>query len=301
VIAARDRVLETRSREPQLGDIRSTKARHIMLFGILAGVAVLVAAWILGGPRLESIRRARVRRRPFPAAWRAILRDRVPILRRLPARLRRQLEQHVQVFLAEKSFAGCDGLAVTDEMRVVIAAQACLLLLDRPDHYYPRLRQVLVYPGPFIVRRERRDGIGLLSDEGRILAGESWAHGQVILSWPDVLEGAAGAAGARNVTIHEFAHQLDQEKGFANGAPDLADFQRYPRWSRVLGQEYGALRERLAHQEASLLDPYAATDPAEFFAVCTECFFGQPQRLAAEHPALYAELGRLYRVDPRSW
>jgi MtfA peptidase len=272
-----------------------------MLFGTIAGVVLLVAAWILLQPRLVALRRKRIRGRPFPAAWRAILRERVPYARLLPADLQRQLQKHIQVFLAEKSFTGCGGLAITDEMRVTIAAQACLLLLNRPDHYYPRLHQILVYPGPFIVHRQRSAGIGLLQDESRVLSGESWAHGQVILSWPDVLEGAAIVNDGRNVVIHEFAHQLDQEKGFANGAPDLADFQRYPRWSRVLGQEYGALQERLRNQEASVLDPYAATDPAEFFAVCSEVFFEQPLRMAAAHPALYGELSRLYRVDPLSW
>jgi len=272
-----------------------------MVFGILVGVALLVAAWILAHPWLVARRRKRIRNRPFPAAWRAILRERVPHVRRLPADLQRQLRKQIQVFLAEKSFAGCDGLAITDEMRVTIAAQACLLLLNRPDHHFPRLHEILVYPGPFIVDRVRRDGIGLLQDESRVLAGESWAHGQVILSWPDVLEGAANDCDGRNVVIHEFAHQLDQEKGHANGAPDLADYQRYPRWSRVLSQEYGALQERLRNQEASVFDSYAATDPAEFFAVCSEVFFEQPQRMAAEHPALYGEFSRLYRVDPLSW
>ncbi len=272
-----------------------------MYFFVVTGVILLVAAWLLLQPRLTVMRRRRIRNRPFPAAWRAILRRNVPLYGRLPPELQRQLRGHIQVFLAEKAFIGCDDLAVTDEMRVTIAAQACLLLLNRRDHYYPRLHQVLVYPGPFVVRRERTNGIGLLHDEERILSGESWAHGQVILSWQDVLEGALAADDGRNVTIHEFAHQLDQEKGHANGAPDLADFQRYPRWSRVLGQEYGALQERLLNQEASLLNPYAATDPAEFFAVCSEVFFEQPGHLAAGHPALYDELSRFYRVDPRYW
>jgi Mlc titration factor MtfA (ptsG expression regulator) len=272
-----------------------------MLGGLLAGVGLLIAAGIMAQPRLAAFRRARIRSRPFPAAWRAILRERVPYARRLPADLQRQLKEHIQVFLAEKSFTGCDGLVVTEEMRVTIAAQACLLLLNRPGRHFPRLHQVLVYPSPFIVYREKRDAIGLVRDESRVLSGESWAHGQVILSWPDVLEGAANPEGGRNVVIHEFAHQLDQEKGFANGAPDLVDFQRYPRWSRVLGQEYVALQERLRNEEATLLDPYAATDPAEFFAVSSEVFFGQPRRMAAEHPALYGELSRYYRVDPLSW
>jgi len=272
-----------------------------MLFSIVAAVAFLVAAWILLEPRYVAMRRRRIRARPFPAAWRAILRERVPYVRHLPVDLQQKLQKHVQVFLAEKDFFGCDGLAITDEMRVTIAAQACLLLLNRDDHCYPRLQQVLVYPGPFVVHHQRKDGIGLVQDESRVLSGESWAHGQVVLSWPDVLEGAAIANDGRNVVIHEFAHQLDQEKGHANGAPDLAGFQRYPRWSTVFGQEYGALQERLRNQEAGVLDPYAATDPAEFFAVCSEVFFEQPRILAAEHPALYGELSRFYRVDPLAW
>lgn len=272
-----------------------------MLMGGIVGIALLVATWIGAQPWLDAARRRRIRSRPFPAAWRRILRERVPYVRRLPPDLQRQLQKHIQVFIAEKSFIGCGGLAVTDEMRVTIAAQACLLRLNRPDPRYPRLHQVLVYPGPFIVDRPRRDGIGVVHDESRIHAGESWAHGQVVLSWPDVLEGAAIVDDGRNVVVHEFAHQLDQEKGHANGAPDLADFQRYPRWSRVLGQEYVALQERLRHQEPGIIDPYAATDPAEFFAVCSEMFFEQPHRMATHHPALYAELSRFYRVDPLSW
>ena len=272
-----------------------------MSFWIVVAVAFLVAGWIAFEPRLVAMRRARLRARTFPPAWREILRRRVPLSRRLPPGLHRQLLGHIQVFLAEKPIVGCDGLVVTDEMRVTIAAHACLLLLNRPDHYYPRLAQVLVYPGPFVAERPRRDAIGLVHDESRVLSGESWAHGQVILSWPDVVEGAAVADDGRNVVVHEFAHQLDQEKGHANGAPELAGFQRHPQWSRVLSQEYGALVERLRLGEAVLLDPYAATNPAEFFAVCSEAFFEQPQRLAAEHPALYAELGRCYRVDPLAW
>jgi hypothetical protein len=272
-----------------------------MAFAFVAGAALLVAAWILLQPAYARRRRERIASRPFPAAWRAILRERVPCAGRLPAELRRQLERRIQVFVAEKSFVGCGGLAITDEMRVTIAAQACLLLLNRPGREFTRLTQVLLYPGPFVVHRQRRDGLGLVSEQSRVHAGESWAHGQVVLSWPDVLEGAACADDGRNVVIHEFAHQLDQEKGHANGAPDLVDAQRYPRWSRVLGQEYGLLQLRVANQEATLLDPYAATDPAEFFAVCSEVFFEQPHQLAAQHPALYGELNRFYRIDPRSW
>jgi len=272
-----------------------------MGFAFVAGAALLVAAWILLQPWYARRRRERIASRPFPAEWRAILRERVPHVRLLPAELQQQLRKRIQVFVAEKSFVGCGGLAVTDEMRVTIAAQACLLLLNSPGRDFSRLGQVLVYPGPFVVHRERRDRIGLVSEHSRVHSGESWAHGQVVLSWPDVLEGAAFPDDGRNVVIHEFAHQLDQEKGHANGAPDLVDAQRYPRWSRVLGQEYELLQERIANQEATLLDPYAATDPAEFFAVSSEVFFERPREMAAEHPALYGEMSRYYRIDPRSW
>jgi MtfA peptidase len=272
-----------------------------MGFAFVAGAALLVAAWILLQPWYARGRRERIASRPFPAEWRRILRERVPYVRVLPPDLKQQLQKRIQVFVAEKSFVGCGGLAITDEMRVVIAAQACLLLLNRPGRDFSRLSEVIVYPGPFVVHRERRDGIGLVSEQSRVHSGESWAHGQVVLSWPDVLEGAAAPDDGRNVVIHEFAHQLDQEKGHANGAPDLVDAQRYPRWSRVLGQEYGLLQERLANQEPTLLDPYAATDPAEFFAVSSEVFFEQPHHLAAHHPELYGELSRYYRIDPRSW
>jgi len=168
-----------------------------MLMGGIVGIALLVVAWIGAQPWLDAARRGRIRSRPFPAAWRSILRERVPCVRRLPPDLQRQLRKHIQVFIAEKSFVGCDGLTVTDEMRVTIAAQACLLRLNRPDPLFPRLHQVLVYPGPFIVDRPRQDGIGVVHDESRVHAGESWAHGLVVLSWPafSATRGGRGCSG----------------------------------------------------------------------------------------------------------
>lgn len=272
-----------------------------MSFLILAAVVLSAALWLFLEPSRTAWRRRRLRRQPFPPAWREILRQRVPYFRRLPADLQLQLKGHIQVFLAEKGFTGCEGLEVSDEMRVVIAAQACLLILNRRAHYYPGLHQILLYPAPFIVRRTQNDGMGLVREQERVLSGESWSHGQVVLSWPDVLAGAAVTDDGRNVVIHEFAHQLDQEKGYANGAPGLLRRQRYRRWSRVLGVEYRRLQAQLRDGGESLFDAYGASDPAEFFAVISEVFFEQPARMAAEHPLLYRELGNLYRVDPLTW
>jgi Mlc titration factor MtfA (ptsG expression regulator) len=268
---------------------------------IIVLLALLLVGWLLSAQWRARRRRLRLRVRPFPAQWRRIIRRRVPAFRRLPADLQQQLCGHIQVFLAEKDFIGCDSLEVTDEMRVTIAALACLLILNRDTDYYPNLRQVLVYPGAFVVDMEESDEAGVVVNERHVLSGESWSQSQVILSWQDVKEGAAVADDGYNVVIHEFAHQLDQEAGYANGAPELASRGNYARWSRVLGDEYQRLRARTEAGEASLLDDYGATDPAEFFAVLAEVFFEQPRLLQEENPALYEELSRFFRVSPAAW
>ena len=268
---------------------------------IFFGLALLFLLWLVGQPWLIKRRRRRIRARPFPAAWRDILKRRVPYTRALPADLQLQLKQHIQVFLAEKPFIGCGGLEVTDEMRVTIAAQACLLLLNRPRGYYPNLRQILVYPDSFVVHRAHTDGAGVAHNGHQVLSGESWSQGQVILSWQDTLDGAAVPDNGQNVVIHEFAHQLDQETGSANGAPVLARRAYYARWAQVLGAEFAQLQARAAQGQASLLSDYGATDPAEFFAVASEVFFEQPQQLADQHPALFRELSQFYRLNPLSW
>jgi Mlc titration factor MtfA (ptsG expression regulator) len=286
-----------------------------MEFLIVAALGLLLASWFAGEPLLVAWRRGRLRRQAFPAAWRATLRRRMPYFSLLPADLQLQLKRHMQVFLAEKRFVGCAGLVVTDEMRVTIAAQACLLLLNRRTDYFARLREILVYPGRYVARSIKGDGSGLLHEGREARSGESWAHGQVVLSWDDVLDGAAVPDDGRNLVIHEFAHQLDQEKGHANGAPWLGGAARRRRWSQVLGAAYARLqaqvRERAwaapASQDTSgavdmpLIDAYGASDPAEFFAVVSEVFFEQPRRLAAEDPDLYREFRAYYRVDPLSW
>nr|MDP2190389.1 zinc-dependent peptidase [Rhodoferax sp.] len=268
---------------------------------IISLLALLLVLWLLGQPYLTERKRKQLRTQPFPAAWRDILQQRVPYVHALPADLQLQLKQQIQVFVAEKTFIGCDGLEITDEMRVTIAAQACLLILNRPADCYPNLRQILVYPGSFVVDRAHTDGIGVAHHARQVLSGESWSEGQVVLSWDDTLEGAAIPDDGQNVVIHEFAHQLDQETGEANGAPVLARRAHYKRWSQVLGAEFRLLQRRTALGVDTLFSDYGATDPAEFFAVISEVFFEQPQRMVTEHPALYRELALFYRLDPLSW
>jgi hypothetical protein len=217
---------------------------------------------------------------------------------RLPTDLQRRLKRYIQVFVAEKAFIGCRGQAITDDVRVTIAAQACLLLLGQPrPDYYPRLRQILVYPDAFLVRREQPLGDGLVHVQRRALAGESWAHGQVILSWNEVLAGAADPNDGRNVVLHEFAHQIDQDNGVADGSPWRPNASLRRQWSATMG----AAIERLRDEPSALIDAYGASDPAEFFAVVTEVFFERPLALAAEAPAVYRELELLYRLNPLAW
>ncbi|QLQ33887.1 MAG: zinc-dependent peptidase [Candidatus Thiothrix singaporensis] len=237
---------------------------------------------------------------PFPAAWREIVARNLPVYQRMPASLQRQLEQRIQQFLHQKYFTGCNGLEITDEIRVTIAADACLLILNRNTGVYPDLRYILVYPDGFRVTAESSDAAGLVSTRWRGLSGESWSNGKVILSWADVMRGNHDFTDGANVALHEFAHQLDYEDA-TNGAPLLGSAARYQRWAEVLGGEFAALQQAAFQGEATLLNTYGATNPAEFFAVATEHFFEQPQQLAEQHPALFAELQRYYRINPAEW
>jgi hypothetical protein len=216
-----------------------------------------------------------------------------------------RLKKHAQVLLAEVPFIGCGGLVVDDEVRVLVAVQASLLLLGRGDGGFEGLSQVLVYPGAFVVERTHTQADGTLRDERQVLSGESWQQGQVVLSWGDVIAGAADPEDGRNVVIHEFAHRLDQATGTANGAPGFApgsgSAAQRRQWARVFSAEFEALQQRLTRGESGLIDPYAATNAAEFFAVTTELFFERPEALAAAHPALHEQLRGFHGLDPRQW
>jgi MtfA peptidase len=282
----------------------SLTASLALLLTLLA-TAAIVLAWLWGPALVAQWRRARIRRQPFPAEWRQVLRERMPYFRSLPADLQLQLKKQVQVLLAEVPFIGCAGLVVTTEMRVLVAAQAALLLLNRRSASFRNLRQVLLYPGAFVVNRPVTDGHGVTQDfaagHGRVLAGESWQQGQVVLSWQDVVDGAAQPADGHNVVIHEFAHQLDQDTGPANGAPYLPGAAARQRWATTMAAEFAQLQQRVASGSPGLIDAYGATSPAEFFAVVSEVFFAQPQALAAAHPALFNQLAGCYRTNPLSW
>lgn len=245
-------------------------------------------------------RRKRLWSQPFPDAWLATIDKYVPFYNRLPAADQRELQGHIQVFLAEKYFEGCGGLELTEEMKVTIAAQACLLLLHRQTDYYPRLITILVYPNAYVARSLEQRGGEVVEEDESIRLGEAWMGGVAVISWEDVCRGSADASDGVNVVLHEFAHLLDFEDGSADGTPPLAQRSHYATWARVLEEEYQQLRRDAALGRTSVLDHYGATNPAEFFAVATECFFEKPAPLRRVHPELYKVLKTYYQLDPAS-
>jgi len=246
---------------------------------------------------LKSHRRARLRQEPLTAAERAIVTANAPFFAKLCEADRHELEGLMRVFLAEKSFEGCGGLELTDEMRVTIAAYACLLLLHRESDMYPNVQSILVYPGAYRAPSAAYDG-GIVIEGEQARLGESWTRGVVVLAWDHVRSHAAQPG--QNVVLHEFAHQLDGEDGSMNGAPDLGSRARYVSWARVLAHEFSDLSENLHAGRRSDIDPYGETNPAEFFAVVTEMFFEKPGGLKRSHPELYEELAAFYKQDPAS-
>lgn len=271
--------------------------------GFVAGLvaAGLLAAWLLPKWRLR-----RALACPLEPGLLAILERNLAQYAGMDPEQRRRLQRLVQQFLHEKAFVGCAGLELTDEMRVTIAGQACMLVLGRsgdtvPATLYPSLHAVLVYPGAFLVPRREVDAAGVVTEQRQDLLGESWGDGRVILSWDHVRRAGVDAPESHNVVLHEFAHQLDSESGSTNGAPYLGSTERYRSWSDVLSRNYDALRRDAMWGQRGVLDHYGASSPAEFFAVATESFFEQPWELAARHPDLFGEFLKYFRVDPRQW
>lgn len=242
-------------------------------------------------------RRERLAAEPFPPEWVGILERNVPHYHRLTPADRRELQGRIQVFLAEKRFEGCGGLMITDEIRVTVAAYACILLLHRETDYYPLLVTILVYPQSFVVERYQKGPGGMPVEGLQTLAGESWRHGNVVLAWDAVKRAAFDLHDGHNVVFHEFAHQLDEEDGRTDGVPLLSG-RSYTAWARILGREYAQLMADAEQDRSTVLDTYGATNPAEFFAVASECFFDNAVRLREQHPQLYETLRQYYQQDP---
>lgn len=245
---------------------------------------------------LKRRQRQRILQQPFPADWPVWLDENVAHYSLLTDEEKQKLRRDTQVFVAEKNWEGCAGLVVTDEMRVTIAAQACLLLLGFHDQLFDRVLSILIYPREYVAADARRLGGGeAVGADVRL--GEAWYRGPVILSWAEVIDDCRRLGHGRNVVWHEFAHQLDMLDGAIDGTPPLSGAEQYRRWTAVMTAEFARLRDARRMGQRTVIDPYGATNEAEFFAVVSEAFFDRPLRLRAEHRELYDLVAEFYRQD----
>jgi len=243
-------------------------------------------------------RRKKLRLKEIDPVWKKIIEKRVPFYRLLPTGLKNELHSLIQIFMDEKTFEGCGGLALTDEIKITIAAQACILLLGRETDIYPTLRTILVYPHAYFVPVKQRMPDGTILEGVQHRLGESWTRGQVVLAWDEIEQDTNDIHDGHNLVYHEFAHQLDNESGAVDGVPELTRRSSYIVWARVLSKEYNKLINDIIHHKHPLLDQYGATNPAEFFAVVTEYFFEKPLQLKHLHPELYQQFKNFYKLDP---
>lgn len=237
----------------------------------------------------------------FREEWIAVLERNVPLYRRLPEELRPQLHERIGRFVETIRFEGCGGLELTEEMILTVAAQACLLVIHRDGKPFPGLKVIYLYPSTFSSVQKHVDALGVVTEGQVHRLGESWRNGTIVLAWDSVEQGARNVVDGANVTFHEFAHELDHEDGSTDGAPGLPNLAAYRSWAKVFTENYADFIGLLEDGKRTVIDPYGATNPAEFFAVATEAFFEKPERLAARRPELYEEMRRYYGLDPREW
>lgn len=230
---------------------------------------------------------------------RDIVNAQVPIIRKLPKDLRGALEGKINLFLDQVDFIGCDGLDVTEDMQVSIAAQACLLVVNT-DQWYDNLTTILVYPGAFKSKQRRHSGY-VVTEQEIIRSGESWNRGPVILSWAHSQRGALNDHDGRNVVFHEFAHQLDDLSGATNGVPVLSNGQSFGEWETAFLNGYKTHVHAVENGKPTVIDPYGAEGHEEFFAVSVEVFFERPHALKSSDPAIYEQLSKLFHLDPAQW
>lgn len=249
----------------------------------------------------KNRRRKTLRAKPIPEEWPNWIAKNFALWNRIPEDDRREILTHIHVFLAEKNFEGCNGLDVTDEMRVTIAAQACLFLLHRKHDYYPSLLSILVYPEPFVTEMEEVDEAGVVTEVVEDQAGQTWSQGSLILAWDEVVEGGRDLSDGFNVVLHEFAHQLDLENGEIDGVPRLESNRHYANWIGAFSNALDTFRDDLDRGKRTFLDPYGAEDPSELFAVAVESFFEEPKDFKRAHADLYEELRAYFQQDPAAW
>jgi len=250
----------------------------------------------------KNRRRAKLLAEPFPDDWLDVLRRNVRQYACLTDEQQTRLRDLLRVFVAEREWVGCGEQEIDDEVRVTIAAQACLLLLGIEDDWcFDNLRSVLVYPDVMSLPPEMQQHDLIVEEDGVPISGQAWYGGPVILSWYHALSGGRHPHDGHNVVLHEFAHQLDALDGSMGGTPPLTTRHLREVWHDTFEQEYQRVCRKVDHGRPMVLDEYAAASRAELFAVATEHFFEQPRALGRQFPELFALFTEFYRLDPSQW
>ncbi len=267
-----------------------------VLLLIIVGAALFYATRLMQRRR----RRAALMQTPLDERHRAIITRRIPLYQKVPLYLRGRLDGLINRFLDEIQFVGRDGFEVSEDARVVIAAQACLLIMGQSHRWFPTLKSVILYPAAFKSKAKKFDGY-IQHDGTPVHTGESWMRGPVVLAWDHAAFGALVDDDGRNLVLHEFAHQLDEATGVADGAPLLGEDQNAAGWGRVFQESYDRLRRDVETGRPTVFDAYGASAPAEFFAVAVETFFEKPRDMHAEEPQVYKEMTHYFGFDPAKW
>lgn len=238
----------------------------------------------------------------LPPAWQRALQRDVRFYPSLPGAQRKSLNNLVRHFIEEKEYWGPQNHKVTDEMKIYIAAHACLMILAVPRvGLFPNTKEVIIYPTRF------GETVETIAPDGRVFMveekflGQTWRRGPVLLAWDAIAPNTDGFALGHNTIYHEFAHVLDMLDGEANGTPPLEKPEMYATWTEVMTREYDSLRAAAQTGRQTFIDPYGAQNPAEFFAVVSEHFFSEPRRMERLHRGLYNQLKSFYRQDPVMW
>jgi MtfA peptidase len=258
---------------------------------IFFAVCLLIVWAVYEFRRKNHLLRSQVR--GVPDHWIDLIQRNVPLYQKMPVDLQAHFQEMTMRFVEHKKFVPCGGLdEITEEMKVTIAANSALLVLNRPMRYpFHHVYSVLIYPTSFFNSKE---------EEGELMNGEAWPTGSVVVAWDEVKKSARDLRDGKNLVVHEFAHQLDLEDGAADGIP-LIDRLQHRTWAKVLTAEFQKLHEDAIKGKRTVMDKYGADDPAEFFAVATEAFFARSTLMLKDHPELYEQLRLYYRVDPARW
>jgi Mlc titration factor MtfA (ptsG expression regulator) len=262
-------------------------------------ILTVIALWY-GRKHLRHSRRNKLLNTPLRSDWINILIKNVRIYSLLNNDLKNELHGYINIFLDEKKFYGYDGVQIDDTIRLTVAGNACLLLLQGKKKHFPGFTSILIYPDTYIAHQTTHES-GMATSALSIRAGESWMRGPMVLSWADVVRGISHPGDGHNVVIHEFAHKLDEQDGVMDGLPVLHDSTQYAEWSKILNAEYISLKERVRRRKNRVMDAYGTFSPAEFFAVATESFFEKPALMKKRLPDLYDQLQKFYNIDPASW